>query len=153
MTVTSPYQTAAEQLAAIIDAEYAPEGFVVEHDNIHESLGSDGRTRLGLAPMYDIPQARDLNVQETWIEFRFYGGFDKKVDPNQSVDPRIVTTFAERFRRAIKASYVPSNGTPGMWFYTIERIEYPNDATGNKTRFVARVCAYGQNSGLVETTG
>lgn len=147
----SAYTEAAEQLKVILDATYAAEGIVAEHDDIHESLGSQG-TRLGISPdeRGDIVSGRNALVQETWIEVKFYGAYKLDVNPNQAVDPRAITLLAERFRRSIEASNQAVSGS--MWYYNLLQIRYPRDPTGNRTRFVATLRAFGNNSSLVETS-
>jgi hypothetical protein len=91
-------------------------------------------------------------IKETWMEVRFYGIYQKIVDPNLPVDPRIVANYAERFRRALQDAVVSTTGVDAMWYFQLVDIEYPRDPTGNRTRFVARLRAWGNNSALVETT-
>jgi hypothetical protein len=154
MPTTSAYEQIAADLKTIIDSCYTAEGWVGVHDELHESLGFD-QTRIGIAQdeRGDIVSSGNALVQETWVVVRFQGKYDLKVDPLQSVDPRIVANYAERFRRAIQTANVPSYGTNQTWFYDIREIRYPRDPTGNKTRFFATIRAYGNNSGLVETIG
>lgn len=150
--MTSAYVEAADQLKVVLDATYAPEGLVTEHDDIHESLGFQG-ARLGIAPdeRGDIVRGDNALVQETWIEVKLFGVYNLEVNPNQAVDPRAITLLAERLRRSIKASNQAATGS--MWYYNLMQIRYPRDPTGNRTRFVATLRAFGNNSSLVETTG
>jgi hypothetical protein len=154
MPTTSAYEQIANDLATIITTCYTAEGWIPIHDELHESLGWAG-TVIGIAPdeRGDIVNNANALVQETWVVVRFQGAYNLKVDPSQSVDPRIVANYAERFRRAIQTANVPSYGTAQTWFYDIRDIRYPRDPTGNKTRFFATLRAFGNNSGLVETTG
>jgi hypothetical protein len=148
--VTSPYEVASAALKQIFDAEFATEMLQLQHDQVHESLGIE-RAVAGIAPSYDTPQPRDMNVQETWVEIRFFDQWSPKVDPKQSVDPRIITNKAERLRQAIGRSRVTAQGE--LWFLDVMRCTYPDDPTGNKSRFVMQVRCFGNNSGLVETVG
>ncbi len=152
MPVTSAYEVIANGLKQIIDAEFAPEGIVASHDNLHESLGRD-RRECGIAPIEDaVPMSAGLTL-EAFVEVRFYDFWKQEITPTTAIDPRIIANYAERFRRAVKAN---SGNTPGLgilWFFDVKRVQYPNDPTGNKTRFHAQVKGQGNNSGLVETTG
>lgn len=154
MTVTSPYEQVSAALKTIIDTEFTAEGFVCVHDELHESLGFEG-TVIGIAPdeRGDVVSPNNNLVQETYIMVRFQGAYNLQVNPRQSVDPRIIANYAERFRRAIRTANTPHFGTNQAWYYKIEEIRYPRDATGNKTRFFALIRAYGNNAGIVETTG
>lgn len=149
--MTSAYTEAADQLKVVLDATFAPEGIVCEHDDLHESLGFNG-PRLGIAPdeRGDIVRGDNALVQETWILVKFYGQWTKLVDPTQSVDPRAITLLAERFRDALQRS--DQLATEHHWFYNLVQIRYPRDPTGNKTRFEALIRAFGANSALVETS-
>lgn len=148
--VASPYEAVATALKAIIDAEFAAENIVAIHDNLHEALGQK-RVAVGIAPIEDLVMGSNNVVQETWAEVRFYDLWDAKVDPAQQVDPLKITAYAERFRDACRRASASTPGTGQVWYFDVRRIQYPNDPTGNKSRFVATVRAYGNNSGLVET--
>lgn len=151
MTVTSPFEAAAAAIQAIIAVEFAVEGFTAILDDIHESVGWNG-PRIGIAPMYDIPKPDGYIVQETWIQLQFFNSWVKDINPDQTVDPSIIANFAERFRRRARTTSF-NVGTQEVWYFNIERVDYPRDPTGNKTRFVATIRAFGQNAGLVETIG
>lgn len=148
--VTDPYTLAADSLKSILEAEFAPEGFRVLHDNLHPAVGIEG-TRIGISPESEIPRAGNFLMNDIRINVKFHGRFAGDIDPESRVDPRKVTNFAERFRRAVQASN--GIGNQHVWYWNITSVTYPDDPTGNKTRFHATVLAEGQNSGLVETTG
>ena len=150
--VTSPYVEAANALAAIIDAEFTDLAVVTQHDNLHESLGYMG-TVAGVAPEYERPQGTDAVVNEIYLKVKFYGMFIKDVDNQQTVDPRVAATWAERFRRAVQAYNASAVGTTTLWYMAVTSVDYPKDPTGNKSRFEATVRAYGQNTALTETIG
>lgn len=145
-----PYQVVATGLKTIIDDEFEPEGVVAIHDNIHESLGVD-RITVGIAPVRETPRTGSTLIQETWVEVRFYDLWEKRVDPAQTVNPFRITAFAHRFRQAIQNQRASYEGSPEIWYFDVTNIEYPNDPTGNKTRFVATIRAYGDNAALLET--
>lgn len=148
---TSAYELAAAQLKIAIDTAFAAEGFVAAHDQLHESLGWNG-TQIGIAPIRDVVNTNNY-IQETWIQVQFFGQWMKEITPTTAVDPRIVTNYAERFRRAVQDRVVPPIGIADvMWYFNLVEIEYPRDPNGNNTRFVARLRAWGNNSALVETT-
>lgn len=153
MTVTSPYERAANVLKTVIDTEWATEGLVAEHDNLHESLGYEG-ARVGIAPTFEEGQPGADIVQNVYLDVKFFDAWIKEVNQEESVDPRVIARHAERFRRACLAAH-PTLVAPDhhLWFFNVESIEYPDDPTGNKSRFLAHVCAYSDNAALVETTG
>lgn len=146
----SPYEVVAIALKDVIDTEFAAEKVVAVHDNLHEALGQK-RMAAGIAPVEDVVNQRNAVVQETWAEVKFYDIWKKEISPDTVVNPLKITAYAERFRNALRAARVLDPGTGQLWYFDVTRIQYPNDPTGNKSRFVATVRAYGNNSGLVET--
>jgi hypothetical protein len=148
----SPFEVVALSLKQIIDTEFAPEGITAIFDNIHEALGQT-RVTVGIAPVEDVPRAGNAVVQETWVEVRFFDLWKREIDPGTVINPTRITAFAERFRRAVRSSQATDPGTGQVWYFDVTRIQYPNDPTGNKSRFVATIRAFGNNSALVETTG
>jgi len=150
MPVTSAYEQVATQLKTIIDTEFSADGITAIFDNLHESLGRD-RVECGIAPIEDVMMERNGIVQETWVEVKMYDLWTQEISPTTLVDPSAITNKAERFRRAVRAAN--DAGTGVLWYFDVVRVQYPNDPTGNKTRFVARVKAFGNNAGIIETTG
>lgn len=148
--VTDPYSEIAGIIETAIRAEFDDllPYLAVEHDRIHESLGTDGRTYVGISPEDEFPSNIELGIE---VLIQFYGPWNADVNPHQTVDPRAITNKAERLRQALQE--VRTVGTPGVWFFDIGRTTYPNDPTGNKTRFELTVTGTGNNTGLVETIG
>lgn len=149
MSVTAPETTARLALINVIQTEFATEGFVVKGDHLHESLGMKG-TVIGVSPNRSRPNNSRYIELETTILVQFYGKWDKNVNPEQSVDPTKIETYAERFRRALRTGDPNGNS---VWFFNLSDVNYPADPTGNKTRFEATVVAVGSNPALIETVG
>lgn len=147
----SPFESVANALKDIIDNEFAPEGYKVIFDNLHESLGRQA-VAVGVAPMEEAPW-NDALALEIWVEVRFYDLWKQEISPDTVVNPTRITAFAERLRDAVRRYNKDYFGTSRLWFFDLQRIQYPNDPTGNKTRFHATIRAYGNNAGLVETSG
>lgn len=145
----SSYSQAAEALKTIIDAEFAPETYTALHDNLHPAVGREG-TRIGIAPEVQEARAGNMVQQDIAITVKFYRRWDDAVDETKKVDPRPITEFAERFQNALRGNN--QVGTDSVWYFNVVRIRYPNDPTGNKTRFEADLVAYGTNPFLTETT-
>lgn len=148
MSITAPETEARLQLIDLINAEFTPEGYSAIGDRLHESLGDKG-TRIGVSPQRARP-TRDENVLGTELLVQFYGKWDKDINPEQVVNPTKVETYAERFRRALRTSD-PKTGR--VWFFRLTSMDYPEDPTGNKSRFEATVVAVGENSALIESSG
>lgn len=139
---------------AIIDAfnaEFAAEGFVMIPDRLHESLGRR-RVDVGVSPTEDAPNMRNRIAEEMYVEVQFYGLWDESIDPETQVDPSVVTGYAARLKEALRTARAQDPGTAAVWFFDVDRTRYPNDPTGNKTRFEMTIRAWGNNQNLVETT-
>lgn len=148
-SVISPYAVVYAKIKAIIETEFTDLGVTVESDKLHGSLGWKG-IRVAVYPDMEAPQPGKMNNQITAAVVQFYGKFTKEIDPEQAVDPQIVTEYAERFRRAFYVAERADAGTKEVWFMQVISVTYPDDPTGNKTRFEAIVRAYGQNQSMIE---
>lgn len=123
-------------------------GVPIRDDKLHGSLGAQGAV-IGTSPIRARPWNRDAAVQDTEVLVQFYNKYTLKVDPTQAVDPAIVEDLADKFRLALKGGY---KGSGAVWYFMLVDITYPDDPTGNKTRFEARVVAKGNNDSLIETS-
>ncbi len=146
----SQFNQIASAIKTVFDAEFAADGFVLVFDNLHPSLGRRAK-HAGISPTEESPQAKDKLVQETELEIKFYNRYPNEIDPTSSVDPTVITTYAERCRAAIGRLQKDTVGTAEVWYFETGRTTYPSDPTGNKTRFHMIVRAYGNNSNLIET--
>jgi hypothetical protein len=142
------YTIVANHLEAVINSTFAAEGVVARHDVVHESLGQQGPI-VGIAPVRDLSLLSDRVVQNTYVEVRYLDHWQKMVDPTQAVDPRSITAKADRLRVALRDALLTPSGE--LWFFSVDETTYPNDPTGNKTRFYMVIRAWGNNSSLVET--
>lgn len=150
--IGSPFATIAAGIKDAFEAEFAPEQLTMRYDNLHGANGQK-RVEVGIAPAEDVPNARNMVALESYVEVKFYDIYKDSRSPDTQVDPRKITEYAERFRRCLQNAGVRDVATSDVWYFDVMRIRYPNDPTGNKTRFVATIRAFGNNSGLVETTG
>lgn len=148
--VTSPMTTARNALLARMHDEFGGDGFTVVADKLHKSLGRDGTTRIGVSPIQETPLSSNRLVVGYAMLVQFYGKWTDKIDPALSIDPTAVETYSERFKRSLKG-HDPNTDT--VWYFLLTDLTYPDDPTGNITRFEAKVTATGSNSSLIETTG
>lgn len=139
----------AAALKQIIDTEFAPELITAKHDKLHESRGWEG-TEVGIYPERKRNMMGKGNVRELLLKVQFYGLWDKQIDPTQTIDPSIVTGFADRFERAVEGQQATFVGTDDVWFFLVDEIAFPDDPTGNKTRFEASIRAFGDNTALTQ---
>ena len=145
----STFEIVADAVKSIFETEFSVEGFTMQFDNLHEALGRD-RVAVGIAPTEERANLRDRLVQDTWVEVKFFGLWTDEISPDTIVNPTKITGYAERFRAALRTAAVTSSGQ--MWYFDVDRVQYPNDPTGNKSRFVATIRAFGNNANLVETS-
>lgn len=146
----SPFETAALAVMQVFNDEFTPEQFVMIPDKLHESLGRNSVT-AGIAPTEDITKVDNANVQETWLEVRLYDLWTDEVDPETQINPFKITAYAERLRNALRVTKATDVGTGDVWYFDVRRTQYPDDPTGNKSRFHMTIRAFGNNSTLVET--
>jgi hypothetical protein len=140
----------ATQVRAVIktafDAEFAAEGLVAESDHLDESLGQ-GISRAAIYPVREQEQPGNANVLETEVAIQVFAAYDPQINEEQSVDPAAIEDWAERTRDALRA--VRAINDPICWYCRALRTDYAPDPTGNITRFVMVVRAYGNNSAQV----
>lgn len=146
----STFNDIATVVKTAFETEFAVEGFKLSFDHLHEAMGRD-RVAVGIAPVEERASASRRVIAEHTLEVRFFDLWTDEVRPDTIVNPSKITAYAERFKRCLLA--VNSPGTQMSWFFDVERIQFPNDPTGNKTRFIATIRAVGNNSSIVETTG
>ena len=147
--VTDPYTILANAIEEAVLNEFDDETYLTfHHDRLHESLGSDARTYCAISPETEPSDNIELRVEAL---LQWYGPYKLEINPKQEVDPRIITNKAERMRRCLEK--IRTVASSEMWFFDVVTTRYPNDPTGNKSRFEMTIVGRGQNSGLVETIG
>lgn len=150
--VLTAFEIAGTAIQQVIEQEFAAEGFTAVFDNLHDAQGRY-RVDIGIAPEEDLASPGNILVQETNLIVKFFNLWTDEISPDTIVDPRIITTYAERFRRALLASKVTTPSTEQVWWFDVRRVTFPDDPTGNKSRFWAYIRCFGNNAGVVETTG
>jgi hypothetical protein len=147
--MASAFEQVATAIIAAFNTEFAPEGLTMIPDRLHESLGRY-RMAAGISPDEERPRSADRNTSEFYFTVQFFGLWDDTVDPGTQINPFQVTGYAERFKTALRDASFAASGD--VWFFDIDRLQYPPDPTDNKSRFVATIRAYGNNTNLLETT-
>ncbi len=148
----APETVARQALITMLAAEFAAEAFPIRDDKIHGSVGHSG-TVLGVYPERSMSASNDRFVNQMDFVVQFYGKYDLEIDPNQTVSPAATEEYADRFRNALRTRS-PDPNTGGVWYFRLERIDYVDDPTGNRTRFHAFVTAFGNNGAHIsETSG
>lgn len=146
----SPFEAVATAVIAVFNSTFSAENFVMIPDELHESLGRDS-VAVGISPIEDTRLNGNALVQETWVEVKLYDLWTQEISPETIVSPYKITAYAERLRNALRIASASDPGTGQVWYFDVTRTQYPRDPTGNKTRFVMTIRAFGNNSNLVET--
>lgn len=146
----SPFETVARIVIDVFNTEFADLGLTMIPDNLHESLGRDRRA-AGISPNEDASMLSNRVVQETFMTCKVYDLWTNEIDPETMVNPFSITAEAERFRQALSRGH-QDPGTGQVWYFDVMRVRYPNDPTGNKSRYEMDLRAMGNNAALIETT-
>lgn len=135
-------------IKATVEAEFAAEGLTVLDDKLHESMGTD-KAVAGVYPEAERPHSSGV-VGIYVVGLQVFQRWDPQVDPEQKVDPALIEDWAWRLQRRMN----PESNVNGenISYYVVSEVLYPDDATGNKTRFVATLTGYGHNPSMMETT-
>jgi hypothetical protein len=145
----SPFETMALIVISVFNTEFADLGLTMIPDNLHEALGRERRA-AGIAPTEDQPMLSNRIVQGTYAEVRVFDLWRDEIDPETMVNPFKIAAEAERFRQALSRGH-QDPGTGELWYFDVERTWYPNDPTGNKSRYHMTLRGWGNNSALLET--
>jgi hypothetical protein len=149
--VPNHFTLISNAVIAAFNDEFAAEGFTMIPDRLHESLGRR-RVAVGISPDEDTPNIRTRIAEQFYVTVQFYGLWDEKIDPETQINPSVVVGYAARLKEALRRTQVSDPGTSAVWYFDVDRTRYPNDPTGNKSRFEMSIRAWGNNSNLIETT-
>lgn len=154
MAVTAPETRLRERLIAALEKEFKTEGIKFLNDKLHDSKGREG-TIGAVYPGATQTQLANEVLLEPTAYIQLFGKWTAEVDPDKTIDPTPIEEWGERIRRACRADGGQGtlDGDEHLWFYSVTRIDYPEDPGGNITRLLATVVGKTQNSALVETTG
>lgn len=154
MATTAPETRLRERLIEALEAEFKAEGIKFLNDKLHDSKGREG----AIGAVYPGPAATQLGnelILEPTAYVQLFGKWTAEVDADKTVDPTPVEEWAERIRRACQSDGV--EGTEGgdehLWWYSVTRVDYPEDPGGNISRLLVTVVGKAQNPALVPTTG
>lgn len=154
MATTAPETALRTRLITALKSEFKKEGINFLNDKLHDSKGREG----AIGAVYPGPSQVQLGnelVLEPTAYVQLFGKWTAEVDPDKTVDPTPIEEWAERIRRACQsdASEGAEEGTAHLWFYSVQRVDYPADPSGNISRLLATVVGKAQNPALTATTG
>jgi hypothetical protein len=133
---------------ATVAAEFAAEGFEVVSDKLHDAVGTD-RAIAAVFPEGERPHSSGI-VSAFLVSVQVFARWDPQIDPNQRVDPALIEGWAWRLQRRINPESAVNSAN--LSYYVVNDVIYPDDPTGNKTRFVMGITGYGHSPSLGETS-
>lgn len=131
------------RLVTILTNEFGGDGLKVYSDKLTRALGDDGHY-AGVSPNSSQEATNDVLTLNMEFLVQVYRRYDPQIDYKQRVDPTTIESWADRFRVACKTQ--DDINQPEAWYFRIVRIDFPDDPTGNKTRFVATIRCFGNNT-------
>lgn len=149
--MAAPITLFRQHVMTIVQTEFAPEAIPVRSDKLHDSVGHDG----SVAAVYpDAEAAGESGIHQNILVYvQVYGRYDLEIDPNQTVDPAKIEGWSWRLQRRIQQTpdlgQIDTNSQ--LWYFNVVAINYPDDPTGNKTRFIMALEGYSPLGSLVET--
>jgi hypothetical protein len=154
MPSTAPETRLRERLIEVLTAEFKPEGIRFLNDKLHDSKGREGAIGAVYPGPSQVQSNNELIVEPT-AYIQLFGKWTAEVDPDKTIDPTPVEECAERIRRACHSDGF--EGTEGgdehLWWYSVQRVEFPPDPGGNISRLLVTVVGKAQNPALSETSG
>lgn len=142
--MAAPETLIAARIKQVFDAEFTPEGFVLEPDKLLRAAGKDGEAHAAVSPNNAVEAPRTVVRLDVETLIQLYLGFDPTPDEDRVVDPGVIVGYGDRIRRAFGPN--SSGNTSDMWGLRVTRIDYPDDPTGNKSRLEATVIGYADNT-------
>ena len=141
--MASAATTVRQQVIDIVEAEFAAEGLTVAHDKLTRAAGKDGATEAAVYPESEYERIGQVVELVVPVVLQIYMAYDAEPDETIAVDPSIIEDYGNRLREAFRTQ--SSGNTGDMWFLRLQRVDYPDDPTGNKTRLEARIEGRGNN--------
>ena len=127
----------------LVASVYAAEGWTAADDKLPRSWGHEQDAGLAVSPERAERDPRDAYMLVIPVLFQLYLPFVAEVNEAQAVDPGVIEALGDRLRRGFSAQ--SSGNTGDLWYLTLDRIEYPDDPTGNKTRLEAYITGRAEN--------
>ena len=135
--MASPATAIRNELKDLIATVYSDEGWTAADDKFGRSKGMGmAEDEAAIAVYTDSETQRPGRILEliVLVTVQFHLGY--KAEPDETIvrDPGVIEAYADRLRAAFD-----EGGGADHWFSHLISITYPDDPTGNKTRFEARI--------------
>jgi hypothetical protein len=145
--MASPATAARERIKDVIAAEFTAEGWTATDDKFGRSKGMGEphtEASISVTPDYERERPGRALLLDVGITVQFYLGYDAEPDETISRDSTIIEGYADRFRSQFEGAGCRVDDGDA-WYLRLTNIEYPEDPTGNKTRFEALVVGQATN--------
>jgi hypothetical protein len=123
--------------------EFADDGWTIADDKFGRSKGMEiPETQAAIAIYPELERARPGHILEliVTVVVQFHLGYAAEPDETIVRDPGVIEAYGQRFRASFSEP-----GDANYWFAHLLQVSYPDDPTGNKTRFEAVVEARALN--------
>lgn len=150
MTPASPSELLRSELATVLRDEFNAEGITVYDDKLLDASGEDG-AQAGTYPESEEEFPGNANALLVTVRVQLFNRWSSEWTdaPDQHVDPATIERWADRFRQAVKAHNATRGKVDELWYFRVQRIDYQDDPTGNRTRLTATVIGVADNDGEV----
>ncbi len=154
MTTTAPETRLRERLIDALTTEFAAEGIRFLNDKLHDSKGQEGAIGAVYPGPSQVQQGNELVLEPT-AYVQLFGKWSREVDANKTVDPTPIEVWAERIRRACQSDGFEGTeeGDEHLWWYAVNRIDFPPDPGGNISRLLVTVTGKAANPAFTAATG
>lgn len=141
--MASAATTVRQRVIDIVEDEFTAEAITVTNDKLPRAAGKDGATVAAVYPEAEYERPGRVIELVVPVVLQIYMAYEAEPDETIAVDPTVIEGYADRLREAFRTQ--SSGNTGDMWFLRLQRIDYPDDPTGNKSRLEARIEGYGNN--------
>lgn len=135
--MSSPATAARSVIKTRIATAFSTEGWTGGDDKFGRSMGmelEEDDAAISVTTDFERPRLNNASLLDIGITVQFYLGYDASPDETISRDVTVIEEFAERLRQQfVGAGARVDSGD--AWYLKIIGTEYPDDPTGNKTRF------------------
>lgn len=134
--MTPPETALSQRVKSIFATTFAAEGWTLADDKLLRAAGKDG-TAAAVSPVLATERSNRVQELVVTVTVQLYLAFDPDPNENYVVDPNVIIGYADRLRRAMQSN--STGTTDDLWFLRLTNVSYPDDPTGNKSRFEATI--------------
>jgi hypothetical protein len=146
--MSSPATAARAHIKSVIATVYSAEGWTAGDDKIGRSMGKEvavDEATIAVTTDYERERLGQAIMLDIGILVQFYLGFDASPDETITRDVTDVEEYADRLRNAFSGSGATVDDGDA-WYLRVVGTEYPDDPTGNKTRFEMNIVCEATNA-------